>query len=497
MSKAIKQLSIGGSNIPIVDGIQNNCLKGFYIYSYDVPEQAFYLSSRPRFNDDGSENTRLFTADDALELHRWLEVDGVYFDAHEVSDPSEGIGAQYVSYDIGIFYSLVSKIKPESDTTDGQVMLDTIPNDAVLSSDSNFVDKLAEDKDFIIYAPLTPDAGTVEIATNQFQQGFGTAVGNAAVSLCGESKSLGPYSFTAGRGNTAGYGAAAFGFESVAFANHSFVQGTNCNVLVNANNGSAFGHGSITSGIAAFSTGHVAKAQGKYSFAQGNGTTAAYDNQAVFGKYNVSGNYAIIVGGGSASSLNNIATIDWSGNAVFDGAVSGTKFCCTNSTASSGSIAIGNSCEASGAQSFAGGTSSEATGGQSFAFGNLCKANATKAVCFGHETTATGHSSMAIGRWTQSTGNGTLAIGDGTLAAGTGQLSLGKYNSSDSSKYLVIGNGSSTSSRNTVFSVATNGAVMSKSTLTFNGSNVISKVHTLNITYTDGTTSTIKVAGVN
>jgi hypothetical protein len=77
-------------------------------------------------------------------------------------------------------------------------------------------------------------------------------------------------------------------------------------------------------GTRSHAEGNVTYASGIASHAEGHNTIANHDYQHVSGKWNVPGNYAVIVGNGkdSQSPRSNAYTLDWEGNGIFAGTVS-------------------------------------------------------------------------------------------------------------------------------------------------------------------------------
>ena len=118
---------------------------------------------------------------------------------------------------------------------------------------------------------------------------------------------------TAGKrnGTTLGFYATAEGGGVVASGDYAHAEGEET---------SATGHG-------AHSEGTISSASGHSSHAEGRGTKASSYSQHVEGRYNVedvSDTYAHITGGGSdGDHRKNIHTLDWNGNAVYEGDVSG------------------------------------------------------------------------------------------------------------------------------------------------------------------------------
>lgn len=148
-------------------------------------------------------------------------------------------------------------------------------------------------------------------------------------------------------------------------------------------------------------------------------------------------------------------------------------------TKSSGyaSHAEGESTVASGAKSHAEGVGASAAGDYSHAEGGYSKATGPVSHAEGEATTASGYSSHAEGNATTASGlnshaegMGVEASGDyshaancGTIAAGSSQTAIGQYNISStvSSNKLIIGKGSSFSSRANCFRATDTGVYAS------------------------------------
>ena len=86
----------------------------------------------------------------------------------------------------------------------------------------------------------------------------------------------------------------------------------------------AEGHNTESSGYGSHSEGKGTKASGQGAHAEGSGTIAVSDYQHVQGKYNVedaANTYAHIVGNGTNETRSNAHTLDWDGNAWYQGDV--------------------------------------------------------------------------------------------------------------------------------------------------------------------------------
>lgn len=149
----------------------------------------------------------------------------------------------------------------------------------------------------------------------------------------------GNYSHAEGRATTAsnayshteGYATAASGSSSHAEGAWTTASGDSSH---------AEGHQTTVSGDSSHAEGEYTAAYGQYSHAEGNWTTAINQSQHVQGEYNIAdtegtastrGKYTHIVGNGTGSnSRSNAHTLDWAGNAwyqgdVYVGSTSGTN----------------------------------------------------------------------------------------------------------------------------------------------------------------------------
>lgn len=80
------------------------------------------------------------------------------------------------------------------------------------------------------------------------------------------------------------------------------------------------GHNTMAHGDASHAEGEETQAYGSYSHAEGQNTYASGRSQHVQGRYNlISDGYAHIVGNGDSENRSNAMTLDWQGNARFDG----------------------------------------------------------------------------------------------------------------------------------------------------------------------------------
>lgn len=98
----------------------------------------------------------------------------------------------------------------------------------------------------------------------------------------------------------------------------------------------AEGNSTTAAAYSSHAEGASTTASGNYSHAEGHGTKASSDSQHVQGEYNVedsSNTYAHIVGNGTAGNArSNAHTLDWSGNAWYAGTVEGKALILPSST---------------------------------------------------------------------------------------------------------------------------------------------------------------------
>ena len=158
--------------------------------------------------------------------------------------------------------------------------------------------------------------GNASEATAQcaFAAGYATVASNIAAHAEGHNTTAsGSHSHAEGYYTTAsGAQAHAEGYETTASGKYSHAEG----------------YMTIASGMYSHTEGHTTKAYGFYSHAEGVGTIARGSYSHVQGKYNIedtNDKYAHIVGNGNgntSSTRSNAHTLDWNGNAWFQGNVS-------------------------------------------------------------------------------------------------------------------------------------------------------------------------------
>lgn len=112
---------------------------------------------------------------------------------------------------------------------------------------------------------------------------------------------------------------------------------------------------------------------------------------------------------------------------------------------------------ASGHFSHAEGTRTQATINNSHSEGDTTVASGRQSHSEGQKTTASGFCSHAEGSGTLASNYYSHAEGLGTIAAGRNQTAMGKYNVSDTSSLLIVGNGSKNSNRSNAYTLSASG----------------------------------------
>ena len=177
--------------------------------------------------------------------------------------------------------------------------------------------------------------GTNSVALGEHAEaslGYSIALGNdvhaqgvASVSLGQQNISSGNASFTSGYGNiaSANYSTAEGRFNK-ATGTYTHVEGYKNEARGTCSH--AEGSWTLASGSYSHAEGLGSQAKGDQSHAEGQDTIAASTNQHVQGKFNIedgSQTYAHIVGNGTSKEVrSNAHTLDWDGNAWFQGNVS-------------------------------------------------------------------------------------------------------------------------------------------------------------------------------
>lgn len=408
---------------------RSNEIYGYYIIAFDTANNTITISTSP----DGS------GLPNANVIARWLEP-ASFISGEEITN-------QYVSFDAAGFYALYSKIIGYNATT-GTITVDKLPLD-----DSNFNPTIPSEREdnteYIIYAPLTPNAGEVLLFADQLQQGNGNAVGYGAVGI-NYAQAIAPYSFAANRKTIAGYGAASFGQGSEALANYSIAQGQSCKTEGN-NFGHAEGAFTIARGKAAHTEGRSTRASGTYAHAEGEESIASgeaahaegYSTEAI-GVYSHSEGYNTEANGqyshaeGYQSKIEVVEGKD-SNAAHAEGYTTTAKARAAHSegakTVAAGicSHTEGNTTKAGGEVTLDGETVAR-TG-----TGNYAHAEGANAVALGESSHSEGNTTRAIGKYSHSEGSKSVAIGTGSHAEGSATKATGNHSHSEGYNNIASG----------------------------------------------------------
>lgn len=148
---------------------------------------------------------------------------------------------------------------------------------------------------------------------------------------------IGPESFAEGLNGTAsGIASHAEGLGTTASGDSSHSEGLG--TTASGEKSHAEGESTVASGEKSHAEGWHAVASGNSSHAEGSYTIASSVLQHVQGQWNIedsAGVYAHIIGNGNNHVRKNIHTVDWNGNAWYDGNIEGKALIIASSTAGS------------------------------------------------------------------------------------------------------------------------------------------------------------------
>ena len=202
----------------------------------------------------------------------------------------------------------------------------------------------------------------------------------------------------------------------------------------------AEGDSTTASGVSSHAEGHITKASGNYSHAEGDSTTASGSCSHAEGTATTaSGDYSHAEGGNSTTASGNY------------------------------SHAEGGNTTASGSCSHAEGGGTTASYDYSHAEGYFTTASKWASHAEGYNTTASGDHSHAEGSETTASGSCSHAGGLRTVADGNSMTAIGEYNTKNSGKAFVIGNGTSDEARSDAFTVDWDGNTTIKGRLVCHG----------------------------
>lgn len=195
---------------------------------------------------------------------------------------------------------------------------------------SNYYTKIEAGEQFAklsLYGDTTINIGrkaNTTIGLNSVAEGIDTtASGHQSHAEGVTTTASGNYSHAEGLSTTAsGNGSHAEGYNTTASGMRSHAEGESTTASKDYSH--AEGNGTTASGYNSHAEGNHTIASGNSSHAEGHCTQAASDEQHVQGKYNIADSndtYAHIVGNGTLEAGSNAHTLDWDGNAWFEGDV--------------------------------------------------------------------------------------------------------------------------------------------------------------------------------
>jgi hypothetical protein len=233
--------------------------------------------------------------------------------------------------------------------------------------------------------------------------------------------------------------------------------------------------------IGTYSTamGRGTKASGDYSTAMGRGTTASGANSTAMGYFTTaSGTSSTAMGsntgatGANSTAMGNYTRASGTSSTAMGSSTTATGTISTamgNMTRATGtsSTAMGYFTGATGDYSTAMGYSNSATGDFSTAMGYYTGATGNFSTAMGYFTNAIGANSTAMGNYTDAAGNYSTAMGLSTYAPSFAETAIGLYNTNysplnangwvNTDRLFVIGNGTSSSTRDNAMVVLKDG----------------------------------------
>ena len=258
---------------------------------------------------------------------------------------------------------------------------------------------------------------------------------------------IGDYCFASGKDNVcAGYYANAFGANGVVAGNYGTTLGYGCTA----------GYAAVAEGRVTDATGENAHAQNqrtkalkRNSHAEGFYTVANCEEQHAQGRLNIidtENKYAHIVGNGtSESNRKNIHTLDWYGNAWFNGDVyvgsERRKLAEIADLSNINNLGYNNKINANNTITI--GNDNKNNGNESILIGHLNTSNPERSFILGdnNQTTGTGGYNHIIGFGNISKFGQSYIFGKQCTAAEYEQVVIGRNNKETTGAILVVGNG--------------------------------------------------------
>lgn len=349
------------------------------------------------------------------------------------------------------FYLQANKLETQT-TPDGEVMYISFADGSTLTEG-------------LLTIPYGEGGGTPAIHNIWDSTGTGAVAGGNA-----DSEATGNYAFAFGTNAKAtGYPSAAFGNgqalsdntyafgSATAEGRFSFASGNGAkasgansvsmgvSTMAMGNNSHAEGNGTTASGDSSHSEGDNTKAYGRGSHAEGYKTEAGTSNNSK--KYaHAEGNETKATGESSHAEGNNTKAYGKASHAEGASTVAGdsskTNVICAHAEGNS-SEAKGSCSHAEGWGTKAYGENSHSEGSISYAYGYYSHAEGSYCEAGSESNANTITCQHAEGRGTLATGLCSHAEGDSTIASGDHQHVSGMYNIEDDTSLEIIGNGTS------------------------------------------------------
>lgn len=143
------------------------------------------------------------------------------------------------------------------------------------------------------------------------------------------------------------------------------------------------------------------------------------------------------------------------------------------------------------------GQSATASGYHSIALGPLARAKGNRSVAIGHDCHADKDYSTAIGYQAVANGTNSVAVGDGAVAHGDNQIALGQYNAGDEINLLVVGNGTSSTTRSNAHTLSKKGVAWFKGDIYTGGTSISGATKLAKVTELDAKVDKVEGKGLS
>ena len=143
------------------------------------------------------------------------------------------------------------------------------------------------------------------------------------------------------------------------------------------------------------------------------------------------------------------------------------------------------------------GQSATASGYYSIALGPLARAKGNRSVAIGHDCHADKDYSTAIGYDASANGTYSVAVGVGAVANGDNQIALGQFNAGDQINLLVVGNGTSSTTRSNAHTLSKSGVAWFKGDVYTGGTSISGATKLAKVTELDTKVDKIEGKGLS